>query len=60
VAALSVMGVPEGVRGIPLVVPVAITFALPAGAAILALMAGAVTARLALRASPAQALRAQE
>jgi putative ABC transport system permease protein len=60
VATLSVMGVPQGVRGIPLVVPVAITLALPAGAAILALMAGAVTARLALRASPAQALRAQE
>ena len=44
----------------PLAVPVAITAGLLGGAALLALAAGAVTARFALRASPAAAMRAQE
>jgi putative ABC transport system permease protein len=56
-AAVSVMGVPRGVTGIPLVVPVAITGALGAGSALLGLVAGGVSARLALRASPAGAMR---
>ena len=59
VAALAVMGVPEGVRGIPLVVPATVV-ALAAGAAALALAAGAVTARMALRATPAAAMRVRE
>ena len=60
IAVLAVIGVPEGVRGIPLVVPAAITAALLAGSAVLALAAGVVTARIALRATPASAMRAQE
>jgi ABC-type antimicrobial peptide transport system permease subunit len=51
------MGVPRGVTGIPLVVPVAITGALVAGSALLGLVTGGVSARLALRASPAGAMR---
>ena len=53
-------GVPNGVRGIPLVVPAAVIGGLLAGTVALGLAAGAVTARLALRASPASAMRAQE
>jgi putative ABC transport system permease protein len=60
IAGVSINGVPDGVRGMPLVVPAAIVGGLLAGAAILALAAGAVTARIALRASPAAAMRAQE
>ena len=60
VAALAVMGVPDGVRGVPPVVPAVLTAALLAGATVLAITAGTVTARLALRASPAAAMRARE
>ena len=51
-AAVSVAGVPDGVRGIPLVIPVAVTGGLLAGTALLGLAAGAVSARIALRGSP--------
>jgi putative ABC transport system permease protein len=60
VAALAVMGVPDGVRGIPLVVPVAATGGLLLGAALLGLAAGVVAVRLALRSTPAAALRVRE
>ena len=55
-AAVSVVGVPDGVRGIPLVIPVAVTGGLLAGTALLGLAAGAVSARVALRASPLRAV----
>jgi hypothetical protein len=60
IAAVSVMGVPHGVRGIPLIVPAAVAGSLAAGAAALGLAPGAVTTRLALRASPAAAMRGGE
>jgi putative ABC transport system permease protein len=60
VAGVSVAGVPDGVRGIPLVVPPELAGGLPAGAAVLGLLAAAVAARLALRATPATALRVKE
>ena len=60
VAALALMGVPEGVRGIPIAVPSTLVVALAAGAAALAMAAGAVTARMALRATPAAAMRVRE
>jgi putative ABC transport system permease protein len=60
IAALAIVGVPNGVRGIPLVVPAAVAAGLIAGTAVLGLAAGAVTARLALRVSPASAMRGQE
>ena len=53
VAAVSVMGVPEGVRGIALGVSATLVAGLAAGAALLGLAAGAVTARKAMRVSPA-------
>ena len=52
IAAVSIVGVPDGVRGIPLVVPAAITGGLLAGTVLLGLAAGAVSARIALRGSP--------
>jgi putative ABC transport system permease protein len=60
IAAASVMGVPQGVRGIALVVPLAGAGALVAGTAALALAAGVVTARVALRATPAAAMRVRD
>ena len=60
IAAVSVMGVPQGVRGIDLVVPVAGAGGLLAGTVALALAAGLVTARIALRATPAAAMRVRE
>jgi hypothetical protein len=50
----------DGVRGIPLVVPAAVVTGLTGGAALHGVAAGAVTARLALRASAVSATRAQE
>ncbi len=60
IAALAVMGVPAGVRGIPLVVPGATITVLVAGTVALAVAAGAVTARIALRATPAAAMRGRD
>ena len=60
IAGLAMYGVPHGVRGIPIVVPAAIVAGLLAGATGLALAAGAVAARFALRASPAAAMRTLE
>ncbi len=60
VAAISVMGVPEGVRGIELSVSATLVAGLAAGAALLGLAAGAVTARKAIRVTPAAAMRVQE
>jgi hypothetical protein len=57
---VSIDGVSDGVRGIPLVVPTTVAGCLRAGAAVLGLAAAAITARIALRASPAAAKRAQE
>ena len=56
----SVMGVPEGVRGIELTVSATLVAGLAAGAALLGLAAGAVTARKAIRVTPAAAMRVQE
>ena len=60
VAAVAVMGVPEGVRGISLTVTPTLVAGLAAGAALLGLAAGAVTARKAIRVTPAAAMRVQE
>src|SRR3954469_4673478 len=60
VAAIAVMGVPAGVRGIELTVSATLVAGLAAGAALLGLAAGVVTARKAIRVTPAAAMRAQE
>ena len=60
IVAVAVAGVPRGLTGVPLVVPLELTGGLAAGAAILGLLAAAVTTRLALRASPAEAMRGKE
>ena len=60
IVAIAVAGVPRGLTGFPLVVPLELTGGLAAGAAILGLLAAAVTTRLALRASPAEAMRGKE
>ena len=60
VAAIAVMGVPEGVRGIELTVSATLVAGLAAGATLLGLAAAAVTARKAIRVTPAAAMRAQE
>ena len=62
--AIAVAGVSRGLTGFPLVVPLVVPLELTggpaAGAAILGLLAAAVTTRLALRASPAEAMRGKE
>jgi putative ABC transport system permease protein len=60
VVAVAVMGVPRGVDGIDLVVPGTLVAAIAGGAAALGLAAGAVSAHLALRAGPADAMRVRE
>ena len=60
VAAVAVMGVPEGARGISLDVSATLVAGLTAGAALLGLAAGAVTARKAIRVTPSAAMRVQE
>ena len=60
IVAVAVAGVPRGLTGFPLVVPLELTGGLAAGAAVLGLLAAAVTTRLALRASPAEAMRGRE
>ena len=60
VVALSVAGVQRGVTGVPLAAPAAVIAALLVGAAALGMLASIVTARLALRASPAAAMRVRE
>ena len=60
VVAVAVMGVPRGIDGIDVMVPGALLAAMAGGAALLGLAAGAVSARLALRASPAGAMRVRE
>ena len=60
VVAAAVAGVPRGASGFPLTVPLGLLGAFGGGAALLAVLAGTVTARLALRASPAEAMRTRE
>ena len=60
VAAISVLGVPDGVRGIELSVSATLVAGLAAGAALLGLAAAAVTARQAIRVSPLAAMRVKE
>ena len=60
VVAVAVAGVPRSVSGVPLEVPLTLTAGLLGGAALLGLLAGVVTSRLALRSSPAEAMRARE
>jgi putative ABC transport system permease protein len=60
IVAVAVMGVPRGVTGFPLAVPLELAGGLAAGALVLGLLAAGVTTRLALRASPAEAMRAME
>jgi putative ABC transport system permease protein len=60
IVAVAVAGVPRGLTGIPLSVPLQFTGALAVGSAALGLLAAAVTTRLALRASPAEAMRGTE
>ena len=60
IVAIAVAGVPRGLTGFPLDVPLTLTGGLAAGAAVLGLLAAAVTTRLALRASPTEAMRGRE
>ena len=60
IVAVAVAGVSRGITGIPLDVPLPLIGALGIGAAMLGMLAAAVTTRLALRASPAEAMRAKE
>ena len=57
IAAAAMVGVPDGVRGIPIVVPVVLAGGLCVGAVALALAAGGVAVRIALRVTPAGATR---
>ena len=54
---IATAGVPRGVTGVPIDAPAALLAMLVAGAAALGLAATAVAARLALRASPIEAMR---
>ena len=58
IVATTVHGVPQGLTGIPLSIPLTLIAALTAGAAALGLLAALVSTRLALRTSPAEAMRA--
>jgi putative ABC transport system permease protein len=60
IVAVAVAGVPRGLTGLPLSVPLEVTGGLTAGAAFLGVLTAAVTARLALRASPVEAMRGRE
>ena len=60
IVAIAVMHLPRGVDGIDIVVPGPLVAAMAGGAALLGLAAGAVSARLALRASAAGAMRVRE
>ena len=55
IAGAAMVGVPDGVRGIPIVVPAVLAGGLCVGAAALALAAGGVAVRIALRVTPAGA-----
>ena len=58
--AIAVAGVPRGVTGFPIAVPVELMTGLVGGAAALGVLAAVVTTRLAQRVSPAEAMRAKE
>ena len=58
IVATTVHGVPQGLTGVPLSIPLTLIAALTAGAAALGLLAALVSTRLALRASPSEAMRA--
>jgi putative ABC transport system permease protein len=61
IVALSLYGVPKGVSGVGLTVPVPAVAGILGGAALLGIAAGAVTGRLALaRTTAASALRTRE
>ena len=60
IVATAVHGVPLGLTGIPLSVPVTLVAAVTAGAATLGLLAALVSTRLALRSSPAAAMRLRD
>jgi putative ABC transport system permease protein len=60
IVAVAVAGVPRGITGVPLDVPLPLIGALMAGATVLGVLAAAVTTRLALRASPVEAMRGKE
>jgi putative ABC transport system permease protein len=57
IVAVATAGVPRGVTGVPLAVPGGLTLTLVAGIVVLGLAATTVAARLALRASPVEAMR---
>jgi putative ABC transport system permease protein len=57
IVAISVHGVPDGLTGIPLTIPLTLVAGISAGAAALGLLAALVSTRLALRATPAEAMR---
>ena len=60
VAAVSLFGVPDGVRGIPVALSATLVGGLAAGAALLGLAAGAVTARKAVGVDALAAMRVKE
>src|SRR5215218_5720899 len=57
IVAVATAGVPRGVTGVPLAVPGGLALTLVAGIVVLGLAATTVAARLALRASPVEAMR---
>ncbi len=57
VVAVSVYGIPSGLTGVPLAVPVPLVAGITVGAAVLGLLAALVATRIALRTSPAEAMR---
>jgi putative ABC transport system permease protein len=60
IVAVAVAGVPRGVSGFELAVPLQLALGLGAGAAVLGLLTATVTTRLALRASPLEAMRGRD
>jgi hypothetical protein len=60
IVAVATAGVPSGVSGVPLTIPGGLTLALVAGIVVLGLVATTVAARLALRASSIEAMRAAD
>ena len=57
VVAVSVYGIPDGLTGVPLAIPVPLVAGITVGAAVLGLLAALVATRIALRTSPAEAMR---
>ena len=60
IVGVAIAGVPRGITGVPLDVPLPLVGALATGAALLGLLTTVIITRSALRASPAEAMRTNE